>query len=200
MLSVAGQRAAAMMRLCLDHLQLAVHLILIPPFEVTEFPIKNYYRFVASPTLNVGVDPVDATSASSLAVASFRQMPRSQIFTVRMDVPEAWNVQATHSPQDIDNLVCDSRSCGDAASSDTSYVTYTLKNLLVAGQCFELSRSVSPPNGLQLTLDSVSKSNQNLFPDNKLVVRDSRVHSDTLVMQNLGYFQLQATPGNIIKL
>lgn len=200
-LSQAGQRAAALVRLCLDHLQMPVHLVLIPPFEVTEFPIKNYYRFVANPTpLGDGLEIAKTTKA----VALFRHMPRSQIFTVRMDVPEAWNVQATISSQDIDNLVCGSRSCGDSPLSELSSVTYTLKNLLVTGQCYEQGsslRDLSPPNGLQLTLDAVKMSNLHLFPvDSKSgssvqMGTDSRIHSDTLVMQNLGYFQLQADAG-----
>jgi len=40
-----------------------------------------------------------------------------------------------------------------------------------------------PPNGLQLILSDPSSSNS------------SSIRSDTLVMQNLGYFQLQASPG-----
>lgn len=52
--------------------------------------------------------------------------------------------------------------------------------MLVVGQCYQMSDSAYggvPPNGLQIVLSS------------------STSHTDTLVMQNLGYFQLQANPG-----
>jgi hypothetical protein len=187
---------------------------------VTEFPIKNYYRYVASPAVLSGLDGTGTGGAGGggggQPLASFRQLPRGNIFTVRMDVPEAWNVQARLSPQDIDNLVCDGRSCGDKPGSDNSFVSYSLKNLLVAGQCYDFSTDeVSPPNGLQLTLDAVRRDNPYLFPDTASKTSSSssstssstssssstttsssrQIHSDTLVMQNLGYYQLQADAG-----
>jgi UDP-glucose:glycoprotein glucosyltransferase len=193
-LSTAGQRAAALVRLCHDHLHLAVHLVLIPPFEVTEFPLKNFYRFVAHPINHpaAALESETAPATSLQAMASFRQLPRAHILTARIDVPEIWNVQALSSPQDLDNLVCDAKSCGDTAKSDLSSVSYGLKNLLVAGQCYERVGSgaemrMTPPNGLQLTLDSVDGIlSSKMAPS---------LHSDTLVMQNLGYFQLQADAG-----
>jgi UDP-glucose:glycoprotein glucosyltransferase len=97
-------------------------------------------------------------------------------------VPEAWNVQSSSALQDADNLRCSDDTCGDVRGSDVTTLGYTLKSLLLGGQCFdEVSRS--PPNGLQLTLKRVGASPQN----------DDSV--DTLVMQNLGYFQLAAMPG-----
>lgn len=60
-------------------------------------------------------------------------------------------------------------------------VTYNLKNLLLSGQCFEHGSSLKPPKGLQLELFPQSVSSGSV--------------SDTIVMQNLGYFQLQANPG-----
>lgn len=133
------------------------------------------------------------------AIASFKFLPRQHTLTTRIDSPEAWNIQATSALQDIDNLICDSNVCGDIHKSkdnklsmkDTTEITYTLKNLLVSGQCFQESTR-SPPNGLQLILTPVSFLS-NLTSDNE---RDTQVHSSgTLVMQNLGYYQLQANPG-----
>jgi hypothetical protein len=58
-------------------------------------------------------------------------------------------------------LICNSARCGDSSfdgrpiPADSTFVTYKLKNILVAGQCFEkvLGRFHNvPPNGLQLTL------------------------------------------------
>ena len=53
-------------------------------------------------------------------------------------------------------------------------IEYELKSLVVMGQCYDVVDS-RPPNGLQIQLEGTA--------------------SDTLVMQNLGYFQLRANPG-----
>lgn len=89
------------------------------------------------------------------------------MLTVRLDVPEPWNVQTASAIQDTDNLRCSPGHCGDPHSirPEHTVVTYALKNLLVAGQCFEgataaiaMSRYAVPPNGLQLTLTSVESA------------------------------------------
>lgn len=98
--------------------------------------------------------------------------------------------------QDIDNLRCDQSSCGDVGPSgqtEVTSVTYTLKNLLLAGQCFQTMYGQFhqvPPNGLQLTLSRSSEEEEH--PN---YVPQDIDHTDTLVMQNLGYYQLQANPG-----
>lgn len=83
----------------------------------------------------------------------------------------------------------------------TVQVTYTLKSLLIAGQCFENSRDIynrKPPNGLQLVLRT-SEAHPSLTA--LILERTGNLemagqhYSDTLVMQNFGYFQLQANPG-----
>lgn len=55
---------------------------------------------------------------------------------------------------------------------------YELEHLLVEGHCFEATMG-SPPRGLQITLGTETKP----------------VIVDTIVMANLGYFQLKANPG-----
>lgn len=55
---------------------------------------------------------------------------------------------------------------------------FELDNLLLEGHCFEATMG-SPPRGLQITLGTKS---------NPVIV-------DTIVMANLGYFQLKANPG-----
>jgi len=110
--------------------------------------------------------------------AKFQSLPRQHILTMRMDTPEIWNVQASKAAQDMDNLRCDSLLCGDDGTT-TTRVEYNLKNMIVVGQCFDWVEK-SPPNGLQLVLNRA---------------RDGSPFSDTLVMKNLGYYQLKAQPG-----
>lgn len=80
---------------------------------------------------------------------------------MRMDVPEPWNVQSSWTYQDVDNLRCDDVTCGDEAGSTVSRIEYTLKSLIMGGQCYE-QRDRRPPNGLQLTL--VRRGDQVLHP------------------------------------
>lgn len=177
-LSLASQRAASLISLVQEHVKIKQRVVFIPRLEISEFPLQNFYRFVWT------------NYDKAKAVAAFRGLPRQHTLTVRIDSPEPWNIQASNASQDIDNLRCDDNSCGDTSSSDVTEVTYGLKNLLAAGHCFEMKRGAIqqlPPNGLQLILsDPNSNSNKN---------NSSSIRSDTLVMQNLGYFQLQASPG-----
>ena len=58
--------------------------------------------------------------------------------------------------------------------------TYRLDHILVTGHCIDESHQ--PPAGLQLNLHSSGTSGAELV-------------GDTLVMSNLGYFQLKGRPG-----
>ena len=152
----------------------------------------------------------DDSSAHDMSTggALFRSLPRQHILTVRMDTPEPWNVQATSASQDIDNLRCDAISCGDKKSQqkELTQVTYTLKTILAAGQCFDVTDGNAagvgggmgpsiPPNGLQLTIsaspiatistDSYEryKADNNASVFNNSMLIEPPISSDTLVMQ-----------------
>lgn len=160
-LSVAGQRCAAIMNYIDKHFAMSQSLILSPQLAMSDFPLQHYYKYVFQSS-----------------VADFIRLPEHHTLTLRIDTIESWNVQAKSAAQDIDNLKCDA-ICGDSGT-DMTRVEYELKNVLVAGQCFDVtSDKMSMPNGLQLVLTSMTAD----------------MRSDTLVMQNLGYYQLQAQPG-----
>jgi UDP-glucose:glycoprotein glucosyltransferase len=95
-------------------------------------------------------------------------------------------------------LKCDDAQCGDPTSSlslaeENTRVKYTLKTILVAGQCYTTADRANgmfqstPPNGLQLVLTIANDHFSSSVGTAK--------QSETLVMQNLGYYQLQADPG-----
>lgn len=150
-----------------DVLKLPLKLIIAPRHVVdNDVPLSSYYRFV--------VDPL--ASASNPPKARFENLPTNHLLTLRMDVPELWDVQQAHGVQDSDNLRCDSRfGCGDEGyilsrdnrSEDLvnakptkdlvelTQIDYSLKSLLLFGQCYDVSKN-TPPNGLQLTLDRLS--------------------------------------------
>ena len=103
----------------------------------------------------------------------FTTLPTLPLLTLKMETPEPWNVQLSESDVDLDNL---------RGKDSVDVAIFTLQGLLVTGQCQDVTTLyLPPPNGLQLVLE-------------KGHGKDLQ-HRDTLVMQNLGYFQLQATPG-----
>ena len=106
--------------------------------------------------------------------ALFDTLPRRSVLTVKIETPMPWIVQASNSDLDLDNLKL------EGLNHDVD-VTFELKRLLVAGHCVDETNR-RPPNGLQLQLSSS-------------IMNSNQIFTDTLVMRNLGYFQMQAKPG-----
>ena len=148
-LSLAGQRAASVIALLQQHLRLPLTVVLLPSPHIRDFPLQNFYRYVASP-----YTPASPLALAPVQTATFHALPRANIFTLRVDAPEPWNIQASAAYQDIDNLRCQQQGgaggssdsgaviirCGDPhteAAAELTRVTYALKTLLVAGQCFQ---------------------------------------------------------------
>ena len=191
-LSIAGQRTAALTKLIKEQLQLPLTVILVPQLEVHDFPLQNFFRFVS---------PVASGASSSSLSGVFKKLPRQHTLTVRIDTPEPWNVQALAAEQDIDNFKCTKNKCGDEdlLSKEISRVSYQLKNMAIAGQCYEgwASGRPNPPNGLQIVLHRAPSPLSPLQNhENTQIVHSLKGdYADTLVMKNLGYYQLQANPG-----
>jgi UDP-glucose:glycoprotein glucosyltransferase len=202
------QRVAPLLLAIRDVLKLPLRLMIAPRKVVqNDFPLSSYYRFVADPS---------ALSNSKPSNALFENLPTNHVLTLRMDVPEMWDVQQSKATQDADNLRCDSRSgCGDYADViyggrdsgiEKATIEYGLKSLLFFGQCYDVSKN-TPPNGLQLTLnrarssDIHSKSVAEFHSDgsqslsNQVQLLGSNDSTDTLVMKTVGYWQLRANPG-----
>jgi UDP-glucose:glycoprotein glucosyltransferase len=196
-----------------DSLGYSLTVVLVPRVVVTEFPLQSFYRFVSSPRLQSSDQNNNSSSVTSemgWVGASFARLPRHLTLTTRVDVPEPWNVQTSRAEQDIDNLRCSSsassQKCGDSNKKDLTSIGYYIKSLLVAGQCFQTERGGeegggaggggggaygAPPNGLQLTLSPLEYSSDRGSDNNNNNNNNNRIISDTLVMQNLGYYQLQ---------
>ena len=195
--------------------------LMIAPRQVVEnqLPLSSYYRFVLDPLAVPDTKP---------PLALFSNLPSNHLLTVRLDVPETFDVQQSFAVQDADNLRCDTKyGCGDEAyimankdrpmsegsqlsnrDVELTQIEYTLKSLLFFGQCYDAT-TLSPPNGLQLTLDrsrlpqQSSASRIQINPDGSIseVGDDEQItdlsydHTDTLVMKTVGYWQLRANPG-----
>lgn len=103
--------------------------------------------------------------------AKFINMPTSPLLTQNIHVPDNWLVEVVRSVYDLDNIKLEN-------VESNVHSEYELEYLLLEGHCFE-STVGSPPRGLQITLGT----------------ERNPVKVDTIVMANLGYFQLKANPG-----
>ena len=179
-LSEDATRIAPLLRLLRDRLGATVTVHLVPPPHVPPTPpLRSFYRFVMPSDYKpaAGAAPPSAAAAWQRPVAAFAWLPPSSILTLKHYVPEAWNTQAAAADVDLDNL----RLADVPVEVGAVAVEYALRDILVAGQCVDVTGSgATTPNGLQLQLTRAGAGAQ----------------SDTLVMQNLGYWQLKAaSPG-----
>ena len=133
------QRVAPLLLAIRDVLKLPLVLIIAPRKAVqNDAPFSSYYRFVADPFAIPGSKPPKAL---------FENLPTNHVLTLRLDVPELWDVQQAYAVQDADNLRCDFHSgCGDHDNVSSSEggtgpggiekatIEYSLKSLLFFGQ------------------------------------------------------------------
>jgi UDP-glucose:glycoprotein glucosyltransferase len=149
-------------------LPVSITLILNPTTDLTSVPLKAFFRYVwnVSPTF-------DSTGGVDVPLAVFSGLPSDNVLTLAVHPIDSWMVTSSSAPVDLDNI-----RLSDLGSSSTLAAEYTLDKLVITGHCVD--ESYRPPQGLQLNLDTPNGS--------------THVH-DTLVMSNLGHFQLQALPG-----
>ncbi|XP_015109415.1 UDP-glucose:glycoprotein glucosyltransferase isoform X2 [Diachasma alloeum] len=134
----------------------------------SDMPLKNFYRFVFEPELQFNSDG-QLVGAS----AKFNKLPTSSLLTQNIHAPDNWMVQVVKSVYDLDNIKLDNVAIGVHSEFELEY-------LLLEGHCFEATMG-NPPRGLQITLGT-----------------ETHAMVDTIVMANLGYFQLKANPGEWI--
>ncbi|XP_006832127.1 PREDICTED: UDP-glucose:glycoprotein glucosyltransferase 2 [Chrysochloris asiatica] len=135
--------------------------------KLSEAPLKSFYRFVLEPELMLGANDLHSPGP----VAKFLDIPESPLLTLNLITPEGWLVETVHSNCDLDNI-----HLKDIERTVTA--EYELEYLLLEGHCFDIMTE-EPPRGLQFTLGT----------------KNQAVVFDTVVMANLGYFQLKANPG-----
>lgn len=167
-LSASGQKLAPMILLLWRRIQPSIRIVLNPMSSLVDIPLKNYYRFV-TPSMD-DFSPTDHSVSGPKAI--FASMPLSKTLTMNLDVPEPWLVEPTITMYDLDNILLE--NLGDMR---TLQAVFELEALLLTGHCSE--KDHDPPRGLQLILGTKQKPH--------LV--------DTLVMSNLGYWQMKVSPG-----
>lgn len=167
-LSPSGQKLASLLQVLSKYVPTSMRIVLNPMSSLVDLPLKNYYRYV--------VPTMDDYSSSDYTVhgpkAFFANMPHSKTLTMNLDVPEPWLVEPVIAVHDLDNILLE--NLGDTR---TLQAVFELEAIVLTGHCSE--KDHEPPRGLQLILGT--KSTPHLV--------------DTLVMANLGYWQMKVSPG-----
>ncbi|MCO5576449.1 hypothetical protein L7F22_030259 [Adiantum nelumboides] len=167
-LSSIGQRLSPFFVLLQSWFKASMRILLNPMNSLADLPLKNFYRFVV-PSRH----PFNANgSLQPGPSAVFSNMPPTRTLTMNLDVPEPWLVEPVDAIYDLDNIVLE--KLGEAR---TMHAVFELEALMLTGHCHE--QNDGPPRGLQLVLGT--KLNPHVV--------------DTIVMANLGYWQLKASPG-----
>ncbi|KAJ8506506.1 hypothetical protein OPV22_007392 [Ensete ventricosum] len=167
-LSPSGQKLSPLLRILWKCIQPSMRIVLNPVSSLADLPLKSYYRFVV-PSLD---DFSNVDYSVNGPKAFFSNMPLSKTLTMNLDVPEPWLVEPVVAIHDLDNILLE--NLGDLR---TLQAVFELEALLLTGHCSE--KDHDPPRGLQLILGTKRGSH--------LV--------DTLVMANLGYWQMKVSPG-----
>ncbi|CAL1385560.1 unnamed protein product [Linum trigynum] len=167
-LSPIGQKVASLLNVLKKYIQPSLRMVLNPLSSLVDLPLKNYYRYV--------VPTMDDFSGTDYTVpgpkAFFANMPLSKTLTLNLDVPEPWLVEPVIAVHDMDNILLE--NLGDTR---TMQAVFELEAVVLTGHCSE--KDHESPRGLQLILGT--KSMPHLV--------------DTIVMANLGYWQMKASPG-----
>ena len=143
-----------------------VHIrIYFKAVPLVELPISRFYHFAWSHKPTFDSDEIKSELL-------FERIPRDVLFSFAADVPSSWVVLAIESKTDLDNIRL-------ADVSTDVQATLELRNLLIEGHARDMP-SGAPPRGLQVELSSIYGNTERV---------------GTIVMQNLGYFQLKASPG-----
>lgn len=153
-----------------------------------------------SPRIHTGELPPSNFFASSRSgtAAEFRAddgVPTGQLLTVKMGLPSSWIAY----PKDLggadpDNLLLEDPQHDAVSGSDKRSglrAEYELAHTLVEGH-MSLSGSSAPAAGMQVELvrhDGLDHA------DEADLVRETRGVMSTIVMHNLGYWQIKASPG-----
>ncbi|XP_037930913.1 UDP-glucose:glycoprotein glucosyltransferase-like, partial [Teleopsis dalmanni] len=165
--SRSAQKLAPILILLRNTFNCQMRVFLTPVSQHSDMPIKNFYRYVIEQEPQF--EPHGRISDGP--IAKFTGLPVNSLLTQNLQVPENWLVESVRSVYDLDNIKLN--EIGGPVHSE-----FELEYLLLEGHCFD-AISGAPPRGLQIVLGT----------------KNSPGVVDTIVMANLGYFQLKANPG-----
>ncbi|KAG0591180.1 hypothetical protein KC19_1G156300 [Ceratodon purpureus] len=168
-LSAIGQKLSPLLVLLQEWIKPSMRICFNPMSSLADLPLKNFYRFV----LPLKDSFTSEGSLTAGPFALFSNMPPSRTLTMNLDVPEPWLVEPVVALHDLDNIVLEKLE-----DTRTMHAVYELEALVLTGHCYE-KETREPPRGLQLLLGTKNQPHM----------------VDTIVMANLGYWQLKAAPG-----
>jgi UDP-glucose:glycoprotein glucosyltransferase len=144
--------------------------LLFLPSPLEQSPVHSYYQLVWNPQ-----PQWDEEGFLQPPHAAMENVDPSYLYTLSLSAPDRWLLSTSRANADLDNIKVDH---GAGSSQEVSAI-YELTSIVVEGNC-EDARTGEPPRGLELSL----------------IDSDPTAGAvDTLVMANLGYFQLKARPG-----
>lgn len=165
--STAAQRLAPLLLVLRRVVNCHIQLFLNPQDKNSDMPLKSFYRYVLDPELQFNSDG----ALSGGPIARFSRLPHAPLLSMELRTPTNWLVECVKSVYDLDNIRL-------ADVETVVHSEFELEYLLLEGHAWDTSLG-TPPRGLQLILGT----------------RDNPELMDTIVMANLGYFQLKANPG-----
>lgn len=147
--------------------QFAMEVFFIPEASQIKERINapsEFSKFLLSPHSSFG----ESSDKRLPPAAVLTRLPHRRVLTVSVEAPRTWFVASHATNYDMDNIVLTSLP----DNVHKLHAEYQLKDLIVEGSCID--EDENPPQGLKLVLEN-----------------DAGVATDTLVMANLGYFQLR---------
>lgn len=165
-LSHTAQRASAILTKFADLKGVSVRVYLNPAkIEGERPPVDKFYKLNFHTT-----PPFDENGVRNERQLQFNHLPEDSLLTMGTDIPQAWVVMQKFSLFDLDNI-----KLADVKSKSKGLVAeYELENVLIEGHAQDTVLG-NAPRGLQFDLQSLAYLDYS---------------TDTIVMANLGYFQL----------
>jgi UDP-glucose:glycoprotein glucosyltransferase len=166
-LSEGAQKMSSMLMVLQNVTSIDLIMCMNPVETLSEMPVSRFYRYVLEPSLQFS----ENGSLVPGPAAVFADLPETPLLTLNMDVPRSWMVESVRCVYDLDNIHLGGVEQG-------VYAEFELEHILIEGQCSDFNTG-HPTRGVQLVLGTKHRLDQ----------------YDTLVMANLGYLQLKASPG-----
>ncbi|CAO3644351.1 unnamed protein product [Cunninghamella echinulata] len=175
-LSEKAQKWSVILNVLSELQGVTVDIYLNPQPRLEELPLKRFYRYV----LDFGwqFDEGENNLRQRIPTAYFDDLPVDALYTLGVETIEPWHVTVREANVDLDNIQLASLIKKDPLFIQKGGVSavYELERILIEGHCVD---GQHPPRGLQFILGTESQP----------------ATTDTIVMANLGYFQLKAQPG-----
>lgn len=169
-LSTGAQKVVPILMALQEAFNVNLKIFLNCKAKHSELPVNRFYQFVIQSKLTFDAQGSLVDDQSAI----FKNLPHSALLTLIMDTPQSWMIEAVGSNQDLDNI-----NLGQATGE--VYGDFELEHIIIEGHCSEVDTH-QPPRGLQFIIGT--EADAEMF--------------DTIVMANLGYFQLKAFPGSFV--